>query len=241
MRDSDHLRTVDLARLGGISVQQVRNHEATGLLPPVTRSASGYRLYTQQHLEALLTTRNLVHGYGWPKTTAIMQAVHHEQPAVALALIDERHAELAARRRQLDELLPALQNLTKSATQRTPPTQAEPLRVGEAARRAGVRVSAVHFWEQQGLLTPLREPHNHYRLYDAQQVQRLRVIALLRQSGYRFDAMRPLLDELAAGYSEQTLAALAEQRERLIRASWQCLEADECFLHYLKAWYPQAF
>ena len=42
------LRTIDLARAAGISVQQVRNYEALGLLPSASRSKSGYRLYTQQ-------------------------------------------------------------------------------------------------------------------------------------------------------------------------------------------------
>jgi len=31
-------------------------YEAFSLLPPVSRSKSGYRLYTQQHLAALKTT-----------------------------------------------------------------------------------------------------------------------------------------------------------------------------------------
>ena len=38
------LCTIDLARAAGISVQQVHNYEALGLLPPVSRSKSGYRL-----------------------------------------------------------------------------------------------------------------------------------------------------------------------------------------------------
>ena len=47
------LRTHDLALTGHISVQQVRNYEANGLIPKAQRSPSGYRLYTQQHLAAL--------------------------------------------------------------------------------------------------------------------------------------------------------------------------------------------
>lgn len=41
------LRTHDLALAGHISVQQVRNYEAKGLIPQAQRSPSGYRLYTQ--------------------------------------------------------------------------------------------------------------------------------------------------------------------------------------------------
>ena len=67
----DSLRTVDLARAVGVSVQQVRNYEAQGLLPEVARSGSGYRLYTERHLAALKTARALVGGYGWLRVAAI--------------------------------------------------------------------------------------------------------------------------------------------------------------------------
>jgi hypothetical protein len=50
MTDRLYLRTRDLALAGGISVQQVRNYEASGLIPKTQRSPSGYRLYTHHHL-----------------------------------------------------------------------------------------------------------------------------------------------------------------------------------------------
>ena len=62
-----YLHTIDLAQAGHISVQQVRNYEAGGFIPPAERSPGGYRLYTQQHLVALKTARSLVGGYGWQR------------------------------------------------------------------------------------------------------------------------------------------------------------------------------
>ncbi|HEX7733998.1 MAG TPA: MerR family DNA-binding transcriptional regulator [Ktedonobacteraceae bacterium] len=59
-----YLRTIDLAQAGHISVQQVRNYEAGGFLPPVERGSNGYRRYTPRHLAALKTARGLVRGYG---------------------------------------------------------------------------------------------------------------------------------------------------------------------------------
>lgn len=60
-----YLRTKDLAQTVQISVQQVRNYEASGFIPFVERSPSGYRRYTHQHLMALKTARHLLGGYGW--------------------------------------------------------------------------------------------------------------------------------------------------------------------------------
>src|SRR5207247_11282430 len=95
------LRPHDLALAGHISVQQVRNYEANGLIPQAQRSPSGYRLYTQQHLAALKTVQSMARGYGWPRTSAIMQALHRGDLSEALATIDERHAELAYQRFQV--------------------------------------------------------------------------------------------------------------------------------------------
>ena len=108
MKVGTYLRTKDLARAVGISVQQVRNYEAEGFIPAIERSPSGYRRYTRQHLVALQTAMQMIGGYGRQRTQQIMQAVHQGWLSDALALIDERHAELAGTRAQLDQTLAAL-------------------------------------------------------------------------------------------------------------------------------------
>ena len=220
----DTLRTVDLARAAGISVQQVRNYEAQKLLPPVARSQSGYRLYTQQHLAALKTARGLIGGYGWALMGQIMRALHEDDLAQALTLIDARHAELANKRQQVEQTLAALRLLSTGSPGLENVGQPQSVRVGEAARLVGVRVSALRFWEQQGLLYPVRDHSSHYRLYDEQQMYRLRVVALLREANYPFNVIEAVLDELSAGRAEQAIVAVEKRREELTRISWACIE-----------------
>jgi len=227
------LRTIDLARAAGISVQQVRNYESLGLLPPAERSKSGYRLYTQRHLAALKTARGLVGGYGGPRMPKIMQALHRDDLSAALAMIDSRHAELASKRRECEQTLTALHALAAQPEPRQSARPPQSLRVGEAARQVGVRVSALHFWEQQGLLHPLRDRSSHYRLYDEQQMQRLRVVVLLREAGYNFPVIRSVLDEMAAGRPEKAIVAVEKRREELTWTSWRCIEALACFQRYV--------
>ncbi|MBV9231861.1 MAG: MerR family transcriptional regulator [Chloroflexi bacterium] len=233
------LRTIDLARAAGISVQQVRNYEALGLLPPTSRSKSGYRLYTQHHLAALKTARSLVSGYGWQRTPKIMQALHRGDLSAALATIDTRHAELASKRLQAEQTLSALHALTAQPAPEQSSRYPQRFRVGEAARQVGVRVSALHFWEQQGLLHPLRDKSSHYRLYDEQQMHRLRVVALLREAGYNFNVIQSVLDELAAGRPEKAIVAVEKRREELTRTSWTCIEALASFHHYVSEFYRE--
>ena len=233
------LRTRDLAVAGHISVQQVRNYEASGLIPKAPRSPGGYRLYTQQHLAALQTVKSLVRGYNWQRASAIMQALHRGDLSTALATIDERHAEQARRRLQVEQTLVALRTLATQSGPLHRSQQSQPLRVGEAAKQVGVRVSALHFWEQQGLLSPERELNSRYRLYDQHQMRRLRVVTLLRDAGYPFGVIQSVLDQMAEGRPGQAIAAVENRREELTRTSWSCIEALTLFRHYVSEYGPQ--
>jgi DNA-binding transcriptional MerR regulator len=167
-----------------------------------------------------------------------MQALHRGDLSAALAIIDERHAEQARKRLQVEQTLIALQTLAAQAEALHGSRHSYPVRVGAAARQVGVRVSAVHFWEQQGLLHPLREPYSRYRLYDEHQMRSLRVVALLRDAGYSFHIIQSVLDELATGRPEQAILAVENRREELTRTSWSCIEALTLFRHYVSEFGP---
>ena len=237
MTDHRSLRTHDLAQAGGMSVQQVRNYEASNLIPKAQRSSSNYRLYTQHHLVALKTVKSMVPAYGWPRTAAIMQAVHRDDLAAALALIDTHHAALANKRLQLEQTLEALRVLSAQTASLPDTRRPQALRVGEAAKQVGVRVSALHFWEQQELLHPVREKSSHYRLYDEVQMRRLRVVVLLREAGYDFHTIHATLDELSAGQPEKAITAVEKRHGELARTSWSCLVAMSAFQSYVSDFY----
>jgi DNA-binding transcriptional MerR regulator len=103
----------------------------------------------------------------------------------------------------------------------------------------GVRVSALRFWEQEGLLHPVRDKSSRYRLYDEQQMRRLRVVALLREAGYDFTAIRTTLDELAAGQPERAIAAVEKRRAELAQTSWACLAALAAFQQYVTEYWAE--
>ncbi|MWB98559.1 MerR family transcriptional regulator [Agromyces seonyuensis] len=56
------------------------------------------------------------------------------------------------------------------------------MRIGEVAERAGVSARLVRYYEQQGLIEPIRLA-NGYREYDESHVERVQRIAGLVQSG----------------------------------------------------------
>jgi DNA-binding transcriptional MerR regulator len=230
------VRPIDLARAAGLSGQSVRKYEAWGFLPPAGRSASGYRCYEERHLHALRTARVLIAGYGWQSAREIMRQVHQGDVAGALARVDACHAALHQKRCQVEQTLAALEKVSERVPQRLSPRPwRSRLYAGEAARRIGVRVSAIRFWEQQGLLQPQRDPENRYRLYDEEQFRRLQVVALLREAGYSFEAIRTVLAELAEERPEPALSAIRRRQSELTEATYRSIAGSGALWGYLQA------
>jgi DNA-binding transcriptional MerR regulator len=236
--DKTAFRPIDLARAAGISAQSVRQYEALGFLPAAKRSATGYRRYGPRHLRAMKTARLLVAGYGWGRARAIMHLMHEGNVDAALVAVDASHADLHRQRSELEATLQALRNaavlpsLQRVAARR--PRWRHDLQVGEVARHVGVRVSTVRFWEAQGLLSPRRDPESGYRLYDAEQLRRSQIVALLRKGGYGLPAIQTVLAELASGNLDMAVAAAEKRLTELIEASRRACAATAALWAYLQ-------
>ncbi|WP_330290389.1 MerR family transcriptional regulator [Streptomyces sp. NBC_00576] len=209
------LRPVDLARLSGLSTQQIRNYEDAGVLPPAARTESGYRVFGDVHRRALLTYRALQPGYGPLAATAVMRTLHDGDLPGALALVDAAHAGLHEQRTALRATRAALEALTgRPASKATTP--ATGLRIGEVAALLGVRTSALRVWEAAGLLTPGRERGTRYRQFGPDDVRDARLIQTLRRSHYPLDQIRPVLEELRQeGGTEALRTVVAARGEAL--------------------------
>lgn len=69
-----------------------------------------------------------------------------------------------------------------------------PLRIGDVARRAGVGVDALRFYEREGLVPkPTREPSSGYRAYPEQTVRRVRFIREAQRLGFTLKEVAELL------------------------------------------------
>lgn len=204
------LRPVDLARLSGLSTQQIRNYEDAGVLPPAARTESGYRVFGDVHRRALLTYRALQPGYGPLAATAVMRTLHEGDLPGALALVDAAHAGLHEQRTALKATREALEALARRKTPAAPRTA--DLRIGEVAALLGVRTSALRVWEAAGLLTPDRERGTRYRLFGPDDVRDARLIQTLRRSHYLLDQIRPVLEELRREGGTEALRAAVEAR-----------------------------
>jgi MerR family transcriptional regulator, redox-sensitive transcriptional activator SoxR len=86
------------------------------------------------------------------------------------------------------------------------------LAIGEVARRAGLRVSAIRFYERKGLL-PEPERVGGKRRYEEGVVDRLGTIEVAKQAGFTLEEIRVLLDSVDRGEpAHEQLSLLAARK-----------------------------
>lgn len=110
-------------------------------------------------------------------------------------------------------------------------------RVGELAKRTGVSVRTLHWYEEIGLMSPSQRSEAGHRLYAAEDLGRLQQIRSLRQLGFSLDEIRACLSErhfspqqvisLHLGRLDQEIALQQQLRARLesIAARYGAAEA----------------
>ncbi|MEU5566974.1 MerR family transcriptional regulator [Micromonospora musae] len=238
MATGQRLRAIDLAAGAGISVQQVRNYVDLGVLPPVSRTDSGYRIFTTEHARALAVARRMADGHGWARTREVMAAVHRGDVPTALALLDGGHAELDRERGDIRRALGAFETVV-GAPAAAVPAPRRAARIGEVAALVGVRTSQLRLWEDRGLLRPTRSPGAGYRVYDEAELRAAQVVALLRRGAYPFEIITAVLDELrTTGSPQRVRAELARRKQELHRRSLRRLRASAALYDYLREQEP---
>ena len=111
------------------------------------------------------------------------------------------------------------------------------MKINEVEAAVGVTKKNIRFYEEEGLISPSREPGNGYRSYSQADVERLRRIKLLRKLDVPLAEIREMLEgqrTLAEGMSQQ-LERLRSRRKDLNEAIGFCevLEKDTVSLNEL--------
>lgn len=203
---TNYLRTTDLARAADVHPNTVRRYVQQGLLPPVERSANGYRRFTQGHLDCLRVAR-IVHMDTYPgrafrqSANVILRralvddwagALHRAQAHLAFVRAERAQAEAAA------ELLEQWAMDAAGATDEDEPA-GQPLRIGQAAHLLGISIDMLRNWERNGLIAIPRDAENRYRTYQPADISRLRIIRLLSRVGYSQMALLRMMLQLDRG------------------------------------------
>src|SRR5690625_629711 len=179
----------------GYSVQQIRDLEALGVVPPAHRAANGYRRFTPEHVRDLHAYRDLATAVGPVEARRAMARIRTLPTDEAAALVGALHTRLDREREEALAAQRALRSIRAEADlddPDSPPTGRDAMTISELADALGVRTSTLRFWDKAGLVAPERvgTKSGSARRYPLPAIREARITAALRTAGYRIPGVR---------------------------------------------------
>jgi DNA-binding transcriptional MerR regulator len=91
------------------------------------------------------------------------------------------------------------------------------LTTGEMARRSSNTLRTVRFYEEEGILRPLRRTEGGHRLFDEDELERLMLVSDLRSAGLSLDEIKDLLalKESSGSAADHAATVLTERMDEL--------------------------
>jgi len=107
--------------------------------------------------------------------------------------------------------------------------------ITQLAEALGVRPSTLRFWEQEGLVAPVREGRLGARRYPARAIRQVRIVTALRAAGFGIPATARAMAELRGSGGVEALHSVLQTRrsdiarrmELLLRVGTQLVELRE--------------
>ena len=232
------LSTTQVARLAGCSAQLVRDLEGAGVIPPAGREPNGYRRFTHVHVAAVRAYRSLAEAVGPTTGREVLQHLGSDPADDALARLSALHVDLV---RSREQVLHALEAVVTIRAEGSGPAAEEDkagpstMTITQLAEALGVRPSTLRFWEQEGLVTPVRQGPLGARSYPARAVRQARIVTALRAAGFRIPVTARAMAELRGSGGVEALHSVLQARrsdiarrmELLLRAGTQLAELRE--------------
>jgi DNA-binding transcriptional MerR regulator len=209
-----YLHTTDIAYAVGVHPNTVRQYEVWGLLPPIPRTPSGYRLFTEIHLDQMRLARTTM-AYtllGGDIRQASYAMIHQAAANDLGGALECAYQVLVLVQSERAQAEVAASLLERWAQGTVTDATIKPMRIGEVAKLLNVTSDMLRNWERNHLIKIPRNLKNGYRMYGANEIGRLRVIRVLRRSGYSMMAILRMMLQLDKGQREGLRLALDTPR-----------------------------
>lgn len=172
------MRPIDIARRLGISTAALRNYERLGLLPDISRTPFGYRVYTEEHVAYFACIREMTDGFTQTRIAAFLDAVKAQKIDDALWMATKAQAALYREKSISKNIILQLLHKAVKPISKT----GELLTVSELSRETDIPMTTLRYWDTIGLLTAQRADGNQYRLFTSEQVRKALVLYALKLS-----------------------------------------------------------
>lgn len=197
--------TSQIAKIVGLHPNTVRMYEEWGLIAKPMRKANGYRVYNDIHIRQFQLARKALQieilqaGLRRQIIEAVkLSAAYQFDEAIELATeyirTAKREKENAKEAAEICELLYRQQ----------PETDGVLYKRAQAAKELDLTIDTIRNWEMNGLLTVKRKK-NGYRVYDSNDIKRLKIIRSLRCANYSLSAILRMIKKCDSGMNEDNI------------------------------------
>ncbi len=174
------MRPVDIARKLGISTTTLRKYEEFGLTPPVPRSVTGYRSYTDEHVAYLTCARNMLSAFSTKEISQIFKSVMERKTDEALWIVNKAQADLHGEKIIAEKIVKTLLHKNNEKILVGP----RKLTINDISQETGVPTTTIRYWDKVGLISVQRSKENNYRLFTPEHIKLILTIYALKFSVY---------------------------------------------------------
>lgn len=187
--------TAEVAALFGVHPNTVRFYERWELIAKPERRANGYRVFTEQHIRQIRLARTafkieVVQNGLRQKAVDIVKTAARGDYDGAMLLAREYLTQLRKERANAEEAINIACGVLSGDAEERPMTRKE------TAEHLEVTTDVLRNWEMNGLLSVKRR-ENGYRIYSADDINRLKMIRALRCANYSLEAILRMLRQLS--------------------------------------------
>ena len=186
--------TSQIAKIIGIHPNTVRMYEDLELVPKPLRRANGYRIFTDLHIKQFRLARQafqievLQNGLR-KEIIGVVKLSAQKQYDDAVALTNRY---MQAIRQEIENAKEAVE-ITKGLLQGTPQRNDIFLKRKEVSDILGITMDTLRNWEMNGLIN-IKRKENGYRVYNSEDIQKLRIIRSLRCANYSLSAILRMMN-----------------------------------------------
>ncbi|MGN0268123.1 MAG: MerR family transcriptional regulator [Lachnospiraceae bacterium] len=190
-------RTAEVAAIIGIHPNTVRFYEEWGLITKPEREKNGYRVFTDLHLQQIRLARMafqievLQNGLRKKMVEVVKETARCDFDR-AICITQEYICQLQKERANAEEAIVIVYNILSGEK----PGNELFMKRKEVSEYLGITMDTLRNWEINGLLT-VRRKQNGYRVYTAEDIQRLKVIRSLRCANYSLESILRMLRQLS--------------------------------------------
>ena len=228
----NNYRTIDLARIAGIHPNTVRLYEKVGFIATVPRAKNGYRVYDERHVFQIKVCR-CIFDYGWVGKK-IRDVSLRIIEACANWNLDEAYKITTEYLNLIEneyKIAKETANILKRWSEKGQTTSIDKTyNRNQSAELIGVTAETLRNWERNELINVPRIGVNNTRVYGTNEIERLRIIYMLRQSKYSISAIFKSLKQYNRGNSSGIIKALNEPDQKE-DTSW--IWVGDCWLKSL--------